>query len=298
MKRTWIFLVLVLAIGTLFVLIRELYAQGGWLPKFTVKGNVWLSADERSGVVIGAAPLDTEIPTRTGLFINESGPEHPNYPRITMKDKASGDMFMIELDTEPHGEPDPEKTRRTTQFYFPVDEDEPNWGMFMRVGSDQEIVFFGDLYAVGGSNIGIGTITPQSPAPNEEVAGNLDANDVYIRAASAGAGLWVSQIAAAMAGPTNGTYAGNGSAAGKKITLAFPPRVVQIVGDWGSKAAEFFKNDSMSGRNAFRDAGGFIGATSKMDSWVSLESDGFTVYDKSSKTSNESGVTYYYTAWP
>jgi len=297
MKRRWIFVVFVFAIGALFALISALYAQGLWNPKLAVKGNVWL-ADARSGVVIGAKPLDVEIPGKTSLFINEADPDSPNYPRISMKDKGSGDVFMMEMDTEPHDEPDPTKTKRTMQFYFPTDEDEPNWGMFMRAGPDQEITFFGDLYAMDGSNIGIGISTPQSPAPNAEVAGNLDANDVYVRAANSGNGAWVSQIVAAANPPVTGTYAGDGSSSGQKISLAFAPRVVQIVGDWGSKAAEFFKNDSMSGRDAFRDAGGFIGATSKMDDWVSLESDGFTVYHKSSKTSNESGVTYYYAVWP
>ena len=56
------------------------------------------------------------------------------------------------------------------------------------------------FYGNGGSGLahvyvsgdaGIGTTTPQSPAPNGQ-PGNLDANDVYVRAANGGAGEWVS----------------------------------------------------------------------------------------------------------
>lgn len=61
------------------------------------------------------------------------------------------------------------------------------------------------ITAVG--NVGIGTLTPQTPAPNAQPA-NLDANDVWVRAANGGAGQWVSAIAAAAGGGYDGEQVG------------------------------------------------------------------------------------------
>jgi hypothetical protein len=44
------------------------------------------------------------------------------------------------------------------------------------------------LLAVSAGNVGIGTTSPQAPAPNNQT-GNLDANDVYLRSI----GKWASQ---------------------------------------------------------------------------------------------------------
>jgi len=43
-----------------------------------------------------------------------------------------------------------------------------------------------------GGNVGIGRVNPQGPAPNGQ-AGNLDVNDIWLRAANAGGGKWLSQ---------------------------------------------------------------------------------------------------------
>lgn len=45
------------------------------------------------------------------------------------------------------------------------------------------------LTVTPGANVGIGTELPQTPAPNGQAAGNLDANDVYLRST----GNWMSQ---------------------------------------------------------------------------------------------------------
>jgi hypothetical protein len=45
------------------------------------------------------------------------------------------------------------------------------------------------INAVSGGNVGIGTTSPQTPAPNA-LAGNLDVNDIYSRSQ----GRWVSQL--------------------------------------------------------------------------------------------------------
>lgn len=64
-------------------------------------------------------------------------------------------------------------------------------GYYFRTGSPagyQERLFISGGPAQGG-NVGIGTIAPRTPAPNGASSGNLDVNDVYLRAA----GRWASQ---------------------------------------------------------------------------------------------------------
>jgi hypothetical protein len=49
------------------------------------------------------------------------------------------------------------------------------------------------LTILTGGNVGIGTTVPQTPAPNAQ-AGNLDANDIYLRSTS----KWLSQSSGAV----------------------------------------------------------------------------------------------------
>jgi hypothetical protein len=58
-----------------------------------------------------------------------------------------------------------------------------------------------DLTIDSAGNVGIGNSGPQSaPAPNGTAAGNLDANDVWLRGANGGAGGWASESGVAVTG--------------------------------------------------------------------------------------------------
>lgn len=84
-------------------------------------------------------------------------------------------------------------------------------------------------------NVGIGTVTPQSPAPNSQ-SGNVDVNDVWVRSANSGAGQWVSQMASSNGGVIAGFYDLGSAAPGEYgdviVNLGFKPKAVTANANW------------------------------------------------------------------
>ena len=77
-------------------------------------------------------------------------------------------------------------------------------------------------------NVGIGTVNATGAASpgNGQATGNLDVNDVWLRAANGGAGAWMSP---ANPGSATGSYDGNNAAGPRAIgPLGFQPKIVML----------------------------------------------------------------------
>lgn len=291
----------VLAIGSLFMGLNNLYAEEA---KFTVKGETHL-ATESGNVGIGTSNpqelLDIVGDTDADIDLTSFGMGAEDDVSIIHAKRARGTKAnpLAVLDGyclagfEGLGY-DGSNYIRAAAIDIYVD-GTPQAGsvpgeMFFKTRSEGDTSWSGQrrMTITSTGNVGIGVSTPQSPAPNAEVAGNLDANDIYVRAADNGNGAWVSQMVGGQA--TTGTYTGGGGST--TITLGYRPGYVSVI---NNVPCEFIKMSSMPNKTAFmQGAGQILEGKSDLGDYIKLTSDGFTVYSKA----NKSGKTHYYTAWP
>ena len=154
-------------------------------------------------------------------------------------------------------------------------------------------------------NVGIGTGAPTAdPSPgNGQATANLDVNDIWLRAANAGAGAWMS--AGAGGGATAaGSYTGNG-AASRNFDIGFQPSKVEIFGYFNGKTAgtwmgKFEKTAGMPNNLAYLVSDPPGPATLRLeDTRLNLRADGFSVGFTAAAgyTTNQSGIEYDYVAY-
>ncbi|MBI3333433.1 MAG: hypothetical protein HYZ93_05030 [Candidatus Omnitrophica bacterium] len=100
----------------------------------------------------------------------------------------------------------------------------------LTVGTDYQNESPGDGVALISKQLGIGTVNPAAPAPNGQ-AGNLDVNDLWLRAGNAGAGRWLSQtpqiVSAALAADTTYTAPTEKTLVQVTITTRGGPLLIQ-----------------------------------------------------------------------
>ncbi len=77
------------------------------------------------------------------------------------------------------------------QMYMPDLNGNINFGALNDAENSENVV----MSLARSGNVGIGAVTPQSPAPNNQ-PGNLDTNDVWLRTADNNNGMWLSQMIA------------------------------------------------------------------------------------------------------
>ncbi len=103
-------------------------------------GDVWISGD----VGIG-----TTAPTGKLHIRENASSDDASRPRFVMEDSlvsagGSGYMYDVRLKMD-------SANRMKINYYFPLDSNEPSWGMFMQVDEDQNTRFFGNLSIIGSS---------------------------------------------------------------------------------------------------------------------------------------------------
>jgi len=150
------------------------------------------------------------------------------------------------------------------------------------------------MRVTGAGNVGIGTGAPQTPAPNGQAGGNLDANDVFVR----GTGRWASQAQRDSRPRATGSYVGNG-AADRFINVGFEPTHVIIWArhDGGHvHMSEIWRGMPSDGPNRSFHASDSPGRNEQTNLRIVAGQNGFRVGGGGAHDSNW-GVTFYYMAW-
>ena len=150
-----------------------------------------------------------------------------------------------------------------------------DWGV--STNNDVDLVVEGDVI--------IGTDTVHSPSPTNRQPGNLDVNDVYIRATNG----WVSQMRGGA--PEVDSYTGDGTSE-QTIAFGFKPSAVIIT---MQNDLQITKTQSMANWSAFQQGAGNTGeGKAHFEDSTKLVNIGFQVKG----WANKSGKKYHYIAWP